>query len=187
MTDASKPGPYSAASTGLLLVDPYNDFLSEGGKLNGRAKPVADQVGTLANLKKVVTTVRAARIKVLYVPHHRAKSGDFATWKHPSPYQLGASRAQVFAEGSWGGQWHPDFEPLPGDVIIHEHWGGSGFANTDLDLQLKQHGIQKVILIGMLANTCIEATGRFAAELAARVKVDVASFMQPNAGFPRLA
>ncbi|MDD0841233.1 hypothetical protein [Pseudomonas sp. Gutcm_11s] len=26
---------YSKQDTGLLLVDPYNDFLSEGGKLTG--------------------------------------------------------------------------------------------------------------------------------------------------------
>jgi hypothetical protein len=30
--EASK-ATYSAADTGLLVVDPYNDFLSEGGKL----------------------------------------------------------------------------------------------------------------------------------------------------------
>jgi nicotinamidase-related amidase len=43
--------------------------------------------------------------------------------------------------------------------------GASGFANTDLDFQLKQHGIVKVIVIGLLANTCIETTSRFAIEL----------------------
>ncbi|HSC82380.1 MAG TPA: isochorismatase family cysteine hydrolase [Pseudomonas sp.] len=156
---------YSSADTGLLLVDPYNDFLSEGGKLNGLAKPVADRVGTLANLKAVVTAARQIGIQVFYVPHHRARPDDFQTWKHPSPYQLGAGRAQVFAAGSWGGEWHPDFQPLEGDVLVHEHWGASGFANTDLDLQLKQHGVSKVIVVGMLANTCIESTSRFAAEL----------------------
>ena len=36
---------------------------------------------------------------------------------------------------------------------------------TDLDGQLKQHGIQKIILIGMIANTCIEAIGPFGQEL----------------------
>ncbi|WP_181924263.1 hypothetical protein [Cupriavidus taiwanensis] len=36
MTDASKPGPYCADATGWLLVDPYNDFLGEGGMLDGR-------------------------------------------------------------------------------------------------------------------------------------------------------
>jgi nicotinamidase-related amidase len=46
-------------------------------------------------------------------------------------------------------------------VIIKEHWAQSGFANTDLDLQLKQHGIQKIVLVGVIANSCIESTGRF--------------------------
>lgn len=156
---------YPRESTGLLLVDPYNDFLSEGGKLNGLAKPVAEAVGTLENLRKVVAAARKAGIQVFYVPHHRAKPDDLKGWKHPSPYQLGAARAQVFAAGTWGGDWHPDFQPQEGDVLVHEHWGGSGFANTDLDFQLKQHGVQQVILVGMLANTCIESTGRFAAEL----------------------
>ena len=50
-------------------------------------------------------------------------------------------------------------------MIVKEHWGGSGFANTDLDYLLKQHGIYKVVVVGMLANTCIESTARFAAEL----------------------
>lgn len=156
---------YSPAETGLLLVDPYNDFLSEGGKLNGLAKAVADRVGTLANLQAVVKAARKAGVQVFYVPHHRARPGDCQRWNHPSPYQLGASQAQVFAFGSWGGEWHPDFQPQEGDVLVHEHWGASGFANTDLDLQLKQHRIAKVILVGMLANTCIESTARFAAEL----------------------
>ena len=43
--------------------------------------------------------------------------------------------------------------------------GGSGFANTDLDFRLKQKGIIQVIVIGLLANTCIETTSRFAVEL----------------------
>jgi nicotinamidase-related amidase len=55
--------------------------------------------------------------------------------------------------------------PREGDIIVKEHWAQSGFANTDLDQQLKQHGVEKVILIGLVANTCIESTGRFAMEL----------------------
>ena len=46
-----------------------------------------------------------------------------------------------------------------------EHWCSSGFANTDLDLQLKKHGIHKLIVIGLIAHTCVEATVRYAAEL----------------------
>jgi Amidases related to nicotinamidase len=72
---------------------------------------------------------------------------------------------------------------MAGDVIVHEHWGGSGFANTDLDFQLKQHGIRQVILVGLLANTCIEATGRFAAELGYHVTLvrDATAAFSPEA------
>jgi len=31
---------YDTKTTAVLLVDPYNDFLSEGGKLWPRAKPL---------------------------------------------------------------------------------------------------------------------------------------------------
>jgi nicotinamidase-related amidase len=49
--------------------------------------------------------------------------------------------------------------------LAQEHWCSSGFANTDLDLQLKKHGIHKLIVIGLIAHTCVESTVSFAAEL----------------------
>lgn len=156
---------YPAGRTAILLVDPYNDFLSEGGKLVQRAKAVADAVNTVGNMKTVVAAARKEGLPIFYVPHHRARPSDFSGWKHPTPYQLGSHRFQVFADGTWGGEWHPDFVPQEGDVMIKEHWSGSGFANTDLDMQLKQHGVDHVIMVGLLANTCIETTAKFASEL----------------------
>ena len=55
--------------------------------------------------------------------------------------------------------------PQPGDVVVEQHWGQSGFVSTDLDVQLKQRGIEKIIIVGMMANTCIEGTARSGAEL----------------------
>ncbi len=57
------------------------------------------------------------------------------------------------------------FEPHAGDVVAAEHWCSSGFAHTDLDLQLKKYGIHKLIVMGLVAHTCVEATVRYAAEL----------------------
>jgi nicotinamidase-related amidase len=156
---------YDRSTTAILLVDPYNDFLSEGGKLWPRAKAVAEEVKLLDHLHEVVSTARAKGTKIFFVPHHRSEPDDLADWLHPSPYQLASSKSQVFAKDSWGGSFHDDFQPQKGDVVVHEHWGSSGFANTDLDQQLKQHGIRRIILIGMIANTCIESTGRFGMEL----------------------
>jgi nicotinamidase-related amidase len=62
---------------------------------------------------------------------------------------------ETLSAGIWGGEFHPEFGPREDDVIVLEHWAQSGFANTDLDSQLKQRGIQKIILVGMIANTCI--------------------------------
>jgi nicotinamidase-related amidase len=156
---------YPPDRTALLFVDPYNDFLSDGGKLWPRVKEVAEEVGLLANLRTILAAVRDAGIPVVIVPHRRWEAGDYEGWEHATPYQVGTGRKQMFARGTWGGEWHPDFAPRPGDIVVKEHWGSSGFANTDLDFRLKQRGILRVIVIGMLANTCIECTSRFATEL----------------------
>ena len=156
---------YPSKQTALLFVDPYNDFLSAGGKLWPLLEPVANEVSLLDNLRSITGAARAAGIKVFIVPHHRAKPDDFKSWHHATPYQLASAKMQVFAEGEWGGEWHPDFAPQVGDIIVKEHWNSSGFANTDLDVLLKQHQISRVIVIGLIANTCIETTARFAVEL----------------------
>lgn len=78
-------------------------------------------------------------------------------------------------------EFHPDFQPQSGEVVAHEHWAQSGFANTDLDAQLRQHGITHVVTIGLLANTCIESTSRFAMELGHHVTLvrDATAAVQP--------
>jgi nicotinamidase-related amidase len=158
-------GGYEAGRTAVLLVDPYNDFLSEGGKVWPEVKETAEEAGLLDNLRAVTAAARAAGVRVFTVPHRRWRPGDYEGWDHPNPTQLGAMDLHPFAAGTWGGEWHPDFVPHEGDVVIKEHWAQSGFANTDLDFQLKQHSITHVIAVGMLANTCIESTARFAMEL----------------------
>lgn len=153
------------ARTALLFVDPYNDFLAEAGKLWPMVAKVATEVGLHDNLKAVTAAVRAAGIQVVIVPHHRWNPGDLDGWSHPNPYMAGGYQRQIFAEGSWGGEWHPDFAPQSGDMICTEHWNSSGFANTNLDTLLKQKGITHVIVIGLIANTCIESTAKYAVEL----------------------
>jgi nicotinamidase-related amidase len=159
------PLTYFPDRTALLLVDPYNDFLSEAGKLWPMVESVASEVELLTNLRAITAAARREGVSIFIVPHHRWEPGDYADWNHPTPYQLAGGKRQSFARGTWGGDWHPDFAPRPGDVLIKEHWGASGFTNTDLDVRLKQRGIDHVIVIGLLANTCIESTGRSATEL----------------------
>jgi nicotinamidase-related amidase len=156
---------YEKQSTALLFVDPYNDFLSEGGRIWPRVKDIAEAIGLIDNLKSINHAVRQAGIKVFIVPHRRWEPGDYESWRHPNPTQISIMERHSFARGEWGGDWHPDFAPRQGDIVVKEHWAQSGFANTDLDQQLRQHGITHVIVVGLLANTCIESTARYAMEL----------------------
>jgi nicotinamidase-related amidase len=163
MTDVS----YVAERTALIIIDPYHDFMSEGGKLYDMIKPTADASGMFGNLHKIIPAARAAGIKVFIVPHHRSDPDghDYDGWQHLDMFMEQTRGLKAFEVGSWGGEFNPEFGPQPGDVIVKEHWSQNGFANTDLDMLLKQHGIQKVILVGLVANSCIEATGRYAMEI----------------------
>lgn len=156
---------YDPAITALLCVDLYNDFLSEGGKLNPAIQQVAQSNGLLANLRSIVAAARAAGIAVYHVPHHRYEPGDYLDWKYPSPSQLAGAQRRSFEKGTWGGAFHDDFQVQPGDLVVTEHWGPSGFPNTDLEHKLRRFGKEKIICVGLMANTCIEATARIGQEL----------------------
>ena len=156
---------YDKPLTALLVIDPYNDFISEGGKVWDRLKAVAEANGCVPNMIQVLSAARKAGIRVFYALHHRYRPGDYETWKYIAPVQKRAWSSKVFEDGTWGGEIRREFEPQPGDVVALEHWCSSGFANTDLDLQLKRHGIHQLIVMGLIAHTCVEATVRYAAEL----------------------
>jgi ureidoacrylate peracid hydrolase len=156
---------YQPHITGLVVIDPYNDFISEGGKIWDRIRAVAEANNCIPNMLAILQAARKAKVPVFYAMHHRYRAGDYENWKYLAPVQRAAWRRKSFEYGSWGGEIRAEFAPLPGETVAQEHWCSSGFANTDLDLLLKRQAIQKIIVMGLVAHTCVEATVRFAAEL----------------------
>jgi nicotinamidase-related amidase len=129
---------YEPELTGLLIVDPYNDFLSDGGKLYELSRSTLEANNVVEHMRQVLTAARAKGVQVFIAPHHRwHKTDPYSHWKTMPPIQASAAKGRIFADGTWGGSFHPDFEPHPDEVVAQEHWLSSGFANTDLDLQLK--------------------------------------------------
>lgn len=157
--------------TGLLVIDPYNDFISEGGKLWERLRTVAEANHCVPNMLRVLSAARRAEFRIYYALHHRYRPGDYETWKYVAPIQKAAWDRRTFEYGTWGGELRTEFAPGPGEIVAQEHWCSSGFANTDLDLQLKKHGVHSLIVVGLIAHTCVEATVRYAAELGYEVTV----------------
>jgi ureidoacrylate peracid hydrolase len=162
---------YDRQPTALLVIDPYNDFISEGGKVWDRLKGVAEANDCVPHMLQVLNAARKAGLRVFYALHRRYRPGDYETWKHVAPTQKAAWTRKTFEYGTWGGEIRSEFAPRPGDIVALEHWCSSGFANTDLDLQLKRHGVDRLIVIGLLAHTCLESTVRFGAELGYDVTV----------------
>lgn len=178
MTTSYEPG-----ITALLCIDFYNDFLHEKGQAWPWVKDMAEQLNLLDNLRALVAAARAAGITIVHVPHHRMGPDSYEGWKYPAPYQLEAAKSQIFARGEWGGELHDDFKLQDGDLICTEHWASSGFPNTDLDHLLRRHGKEKLICVGLLANTCLEATARAGMEMGYHVTYvrDATAALSPEA------
>lgn len=156
---------YNFQHTAVILVDPFNDFLSEGGKLYPITKETVKGTKMVRNLKMLLAAARAQNIRIVYAPHHHTQKGDYLNWKFLAPSHQGSKSTVLFEKGSWGAEFHPELLPQPGDLIAQNHWTGSGFANTDLDFLLRMHNIEHIVLAGMRANTCIDSTARYGVEL----------------------
>src|SRR5215510_14311935 len=80
--DGMAASAYEREITGLLVIDPYNDFISEGGKLWGRVKAIAEANHCVPNMRRVLPAARDAGLRVFFVPHRRYRPGDYDTWKY---------------------------------------------------------------------------------------------------------
>jgi ureidoacrylate peracid hydrolase len=49
---------YNKQRTALLVIDPYNDFISEGGKVWGRLKAVAEANSCVPHVLQVLNAAR---------------------------------------------------------------------------------------------------------------------------------
>jgi ureidoacrylate peracid hydrolase len=157
--------------TALQAIDPYNDCMSDGGKGWDRLKAVADANRGVPYMLQVLHAARQARLRVFDALHRWYRPADYETWKYLVPVQKAAWSRKTFEHGTWGGEIRYEFAPRPGDIVALEPWCSSGFANADLDVQLKTHGLHQLLVIGLLAHTCVECTVRFAAELGYAVTV----------------
>ena len=129
---------YEKGLTALLIIDPYNDFISEGGKIWDRLKTVAEANDCVPHMLRVLNAARKAGLRVFYALHHRYRPGDYETWKYIAPIQKAAWSHKAFEHGTWGGEIRREFEPQPGDIMAQEHLCSIGFANADLTYPFKQ-------------------------------------------------
>ncbi len=109
---------YEKEITGLVLIDPYNDFISEGGKIWDRIKGVAERNQCVPHMQQTLEAVRKTGIRVL-----TPCIGDIsvlATTRPGNtlpPIQKAAWSRRSFEYGTWGGEIRAGFEPHAGDIV----------------------------------------------------------------------
>jgi hypothetical protein len=63
--------------TALLVIDPYNDFISEGGKIWDRIKGIAEANQCVPHMAHVLEAAGRAGIPVFYALHRQYRPGDY--------------------------------------------------------------------------------------------------------------
>jgi len=144
-------------STALILVDVINDFFHPRGP---NYYPTYDTI-----LPNILTLLEKARQRGLPVIHameaHRAgHEGDFE-WRKLPVHDI---------EGSFEAEPAGGISVLEGEFAVRKR-RYSAFFGTDLDLLLRELGVDRVILAGVKTNVCVRATAQDAFAFGYRVWV----------------
>lgn len=154
------------ADTALVVVDPQIDFLSPKGvtwKVVGESVTEHDVV---RNIGRLFAAAKGVGMTVAISPHYYYPTDH--GWTFEGPLEKLMHAIGMFDrkgpldlagfEGS-GADFMPEYRDviLDGKTIIASPHKVYGPETTDLDLQLRKRGIDKVILAGMSANLCVQS------------------------------
>lgn len=155
---------FTPAHTALLVIDPVNDFLSEGGAAWEMTKSTVNKNNVVAQLARLIAATRETGVPVIFGPMAYTEE-DYV--QHQLQRRSGINRLMfetgMFLAGTWGADFHPDLQPTDADIILEPHKGTDVFE-TDLPGHLDRLGTQQLVIAGMTANLCCESTGRHATE-----------------------
>jgi len=153
-------------NTAVVLIDVYNDFLHPDGKATAALAESLKDTNTIEHIKDAVAAARKAKIPIYYSLHQQYRDGQYTGMKHMNSMLESLQISKAFQTDSWGAKIYEGLDPDPqnGDIIISKHWNQSSFQNTDLDFQLRQRDITKIVFMGLVANTCLETSARVANE-----------------------
>ncbi len=150
--------------TALLVIDPVNDFLSEGGAGWEMTETTVKLHDVIGHLKGAIEGARERGVPVLFAPMAYTEE-DYANQELQR--RSGINRLmferKMFLAGSWGADFHPELRPDPAETVLLPH-KGIDVWQTDLPQHLQRLGITHLVIAGMTANLCCESTGRHAME-----------------------
>ena len=87
--------------------------------------------------------------------------------------------APFFAPRTDGAEIHPDVRPAEGEPLIVKHHANA-FLDTPLADQLKEAGVEDVVICGMMTSMCVDASARAAADLGFRTSIAADACAAPD-------
>jgi len=139
----------------LIVIDMIEDFAHEDGALY--CGPSMARV--TAVVRSELERARTAREPVLYLTDaHLPDDSEFRTF--PPHAIVGTKGAQIV----------PELAPADDDVVIPKR-RYSGFFGTDLDITLRERGVDTLRLVGDCTNICVLYTAADARNLGYAVEV----------------
>ena len=144
----------------LLVMDHQNGIVGMLGEPDDLLSRAADAIATVRRAGGLVGYVRVA-----------FEDADFEAI--PPTSRMGArvgASARAFHNDSPATAVHDQVAPEPGDIIVRKVRVGA-FSTTDLDAQLRERGIDTVILAGISTSGVVLSTVRDASDRDYRVLV----------------
>lgn len=166
------------ARTAMIVVDMQNDFVASGAPLETHAaRAMVPRLAEALKLRRDVGT------RVIFAVHaHRRDGCDMGLFDDLHPP---IANRDALVDGTPGVEVYPDLAPIPGEHVIKKH-RYSGFFGTDLDIILREWGVDTVIISGTTTENCCHATARDAMFLNYRVVFlsdATATYDYPDCGF----
>jgi len=139
-------------ATAMIVVDMQNDFVASGAAME---TPAARAI--VPKLSEALKICRGAGIKIIYTAHvHRSDGSDMGLFDDMHPP---IANRDALVDGTPGVEIYPELAPATSEHVIKKH-RYSGFFGTDLDIILREWGIDTVIVSGTTTENCCFATAR---------------------------
>lgn len=153
------------ASTALVIIDMQRDFLESGGFGAALGNDVSRLRSAVGPCRAMLQGARAAGLLVIHTREgHRPDLADAPPAKvlrGPPDKRIGACgpMGRILVRGEPGHEIIPELAPITGEPVIDKP-GKGAFYQTDLDLMLRNRGIETLLVAGVTTEVCVHTTVR---------------------------